>query len=494
MPLMRLPEASKACLESLPLACALAANLLETKIISLRRTLRTLFREREKISLVDFRSVDFAFTRRSHARRNLRCCASLRQRLLSTAPAATPLAQRAKRPRGRRDRPFHGWTTSQPQNARDATRRAIARTTRPPPRRRAAPPRADARNRALTAPPPPAQARATKKPHREETMATTATPSASRLRALTDVTNIEKNAQQAKPSRTPAPKVSLGGNDSVELFFDAAETPRVTQTEVKEFACTPHAPRVSTTPILATPDERLLTNAAAEEALTAAWIAAQTAEIEALRALVRRQRHEKEALIANGAGPYATSVQRAARGRLARNRAAALWRALAVSQTRRRGAVPRRAFLELRAATIVVQNPLRARGSSAHGLPDGAGRFHYTPDGGAGPAGAQGVHGAQGRVVGRGDARRAVPWRGARRRGRWPRPRRSSASTRGTRRALVIRGQIRAGLAPGRAAALRAVSGTEPAEGHDGSANSRLLEEARARSTRRRCATASRLL
>ena len=173
-------------------------------------------------------------------------------------------------------------------------------------------------------------------------MATTATPSASRLRALTDVTNIEKNAapQQAKPSRTPAPKVSLGGNDSVELFFDAAETPRVTQTEVKEFACTPHAPRVSTTPILPTPDERLLTNAAAEEALTAAWIAAQTAEIEALRALVRRQRHEKEALIANGAGPYATSVQRAARGRLARNRAAALWRALAVSQTRRRGAVP----------------------------------------------------------------------------------------------------------------------------------------------------------
>ena len=111
-------------------------------------------------------------------------------------------------------------------------------------------------------------------------MATTATPSASRLRALTDVTNIEKNAapQQAKPSRTPAPKVSLGGNDSVELFFDAAETPRVTQTEAKEFACTPHAPRVSTTPVLATPDERLLTNAAAEEALTAAWIAAQTAE------------------------------------------------------------------------------------------------------------------------------------------------------------------------------------------------------------------------
>ena len=197
-------------------------------------------------------------------------------------------------------------------------------------------------------------------------MATTATPSASRLRALTDVTNIEKNAapQQAKPSRTPAPKVSLGGNDSVELFFDAAETPRVTQTEVKEFACTPHAPRVSTTPILATPDERLLTNAAAEEALTAAWIAAQTAEIEALRALVRRQRHEKEALIANGAGPYATSVQRAARGRLARNRAAALWRALAVSQTRRRGAVPRRAFLELRAATIVVQNRC-ARGVQA---------------------------------------------------------------------------------------------------------------------------------
>ena len=197
-------------------------------------------------------------------------------------------------------------------------------------------------------------------------MATTATPSASRLRALTDVTNIEKNAapQQAKPSRTPAPKVSLGGNDSVELFFDAAETPRVTQTEVKEFACTPHAPRVSTTPVLATPDERLLTNAAAEEALTAAWIAAQTAEIEALRALVRRQRHEKEALIANGAGPYATSVQRAARGRLARNRAAALWRALAVSQTRRRGAVPRRAFLELRAATIVVQNRC-ARGVQA---------------------------------------------------------------------------------------------------------------------------------
>ena len=99
-------------------------------------------------------------------------------------------------------------------------------------------------------------------------MATTATPSASRLRALTDVTNIEKNAapQQAKRSRTPAPKVSLGGNDSVELFFDAAETPRVTQTEAKEFACTPHAPRVSTTPMSATAGERLSVDAAAEEA------------------------------------------------------------------------------------------------------------------------------------------------------------------------------------------------------------------------------------
>ena len=101
-------------------------------------------------------------------------------------------------------------------------------------------------------------------------MATTATPSASRLRALTDVTNIEKNAapQQAKPSRTPAPKVSLGGNDSVELFFDAAETPRVTQTEVKEFACTPHAAcrrRLFWPHPTSAIDER-----AAEEALTAA--------------------------------------------------------------------------------------------------------------------------------------------------------------------------------------------------------------------------------
>ena len=169
------------------------------------------------------------------------------------------------------------WTTSQPQNARDAARRAHY-----------------AHDKTAAATPRYATTRRRPKPRLNRPAA----------------------PQQAKPSRTPAPKVSLGGNDSVELFFDAAETPRVTQTEVKEFACTPHAPRVSTTPILATPDERLLTNAAAEEALTAAWIAAQTAEIEALRALVRRQRHEKEALIANGAGPYATSVQRAARGRL----------------------------------------------------------------------------------------------------------------------------------------------------------------------------------
>jgi hypothetical protein len=48
--------------------------------------------------------------------------------------------------------------------------------------------------------------------------------------------------------------------------------------------------------------------------------------------------------------------------------------------------------------------PLRARSSSAHGLPDGAGRFHYTPDGGAIFKGAQGVHGASSGFTGRGDA------------------------------------------------------------------------------------------
>ena len=123
-------------------------------------------------------------------------------------------------------------------------------------------------------------------------MATTATPSASRRLAMTDVTNIEKNApRQTKPSRTPARKVSLCGKatETPELFFDTTEAPNVTPSEAPAFACTPHAaPRRSTTPVLATPDERLLTNAAAEEALTAAWIAAQTAEIEALRAQLRR--------------------------------------------------------------------------------------------------------------------------------------------------------------------------------------------------------------
>ena len=334
-------------------------------------------------------------------------------------------------------------------------------------------------------------------------MATTATPSASRLRALTDVTNIEKNAapQQAKPSRTPAPKVSLGGNDSVELFFDAAETPRVTQTEAKEFACTPHAPRVSTTPVLATPDERLLTNAAAEEALTAAWIAAQTAEIEALRALVRRQRHEKEALIANGAGPYATSVQRAARGRLARNRAAALWRALATAQTRRRGAVPRRAFLELRAASIIVQNRC-ARGVQARTAFQTAlgasitlqtaarsSRAHkaFTELRAASLIAATRARGAlarrqKARQMAAAAAIQRVYARHKARVGDDVRPgvpnRRSTPSTRplGPRAGR----QVRQSVAPRRAAALRAVSRTEPAEGHDGPENSRLLEERRA--------------
>ena len=332
-------------------------------------------------------------------------------------------------------------------------------------------------------------------------MATTATPSASRLRALTDVTNIEKNAQQAKPSRTPAPKVSLGGNDSVELFFDAAETPRVTQTEVKEFACTPHAPRVSTTPILATPDERLLTNAAAEEALTAAWIAAQTAEIEALRALVRRQRHEKEALIANGAGPYATSVQRAARGRLARNRAAALWRALATAQTRRRGAVPRRAFLELRAATIVVQNRC-ARGVQARTAfqtalgasitlqtAARARRAHkaFTELKAASLVAATRARGALARrqkmrQVAAAAAIQRVYARHKARVGDDVRPgvlnRRSTPST----RPLDPRAgrQVRQSVAPGRAAEICTVSRTEPAEGHDGSENSRLFAAGRA--------------
>ena len=334
-------------------------------------------------------------------------------------------------------------------------------------------------------------------------MATTATPSASRLRALTDVTNIEKNAapQQAKPSRTPAPKVSLGGNDSVELFFDAAETPRVTQTEVKEFACTPHAPRVSTTPILATPDERLLTNAAAEEALTAAWIAAQTAEIEALRALVRRQRHEKEALIANGAGPYATSVQRAARGRLARNRAAALWKALAVSQTRRRGAVPRRAFLELRAATIIVQNRC-ARGVQARTAfqtalgasitlqtAARARRAHkaFTALKAASLVAATRARGAlarrqKARQVAAAAAIQRVYARHKARVGDDVRPRRPESPSTPSTRPLDPRAgrQVRQSVAARGAAALRAVSGAEPAEGHDGPAHPRLFEKRRA--------------
>ena len=50
---------------------------------------------------------------------------------------------------------------------------------------------------------------------------------------------------------------------------------------MKEFACTPHAPRVDDAYFghtrRAPADER-----GREEALTAAWIAAQTAEIEAL--------------------------------------------------------------------------------------------------------------------------------------------------------------------------------------------------------------------
>ena len=264
----------------------------------------------------------------------------------------------------------------------------------------------------------------------------------------------------------------------------------MTQTEVKEFACTPHAPRVSTTPILATPDERLLTNAAAEEALTAAWIAAQTAEIEALRALVRRQRHEKEALIANGAGPYATSVQRAARGRLARNRAAAVWRALAVSQTRRRRRA-RRALSELRAATIV--RPPRARRTSAHGS-DGAGRPSLQT---AARARGDAAHGAKaaslvaatrarGAWARRQKARQVAAARRssaharhkARGRRRRPprRPESSTPSTRpfGPRAGRKVRQSV--ALAEQQRFVLSLV---EPAEGHDGSENSRLERGAR---------------
>ena len=186
-------------------------------------------------------------------------------------------------------------------------------------------------------------------------------PDTTRMKALTDITNLGRGGDAGAPpsavkpmrvlptARTPCAKVynSAAGPalDTPEVFFDAAETPRVTPNDelhAKPFDVTPPAARAPPTPVLATPDARLLTNAAAEEALTAAcggraeairwpwltvdddaakeiknglrlaeigrarrWIAAQTAEIEALRALVQRQRQEKESLITVGAAPRA---------------------------------------------------------------------------------------------------------------------------------------------------------------------------------------------
>ena len=199
-------------------------------------------------------------------------------------------------------------------------------------------------------------------------MATTATPSASRLRALTDVTNIEKNAapQQAKPSRTPAPKVSLGGSDSVELFFDAAETPRVTQTEggVPPARRTRRASRRRL--FWPQPGERLLTNDGAEEALTAAWIAAQTAEIEALRRAGEGQRHEKRPSSRTARGPTrrASSARRAGGWRgTAPRRCGGDRRCFSDAAARRRAAarVPRAAGRGDRGASSRLRARVQAR-------------------------------------------------------------------------------------------------------------------------------------
>ena len=164
------------------------------------------------------------------------------------------------------------------------------------------------------------------------------TPDSARRSALTDLSNL--GGARKATTKTPFAKKQLTTSSiaTPEVYYDASETPRVTPSE-GEFHITPAKPAEPRpkTPELHTPDERLLTNAAAEEALTAAWIAAQTAEIEALRALVQRQRTEKESLISVGAAPYAEAVQRVARGRLVRARKAAFLRGILVAQTRARG-------------------------------------------------------------------------------------------------------------------------------------------------------------
>ena len=183
-----------------------------------------------------------------------------------------------------------------------------------------------------------------------------------------------------------------------------------------------------------------------------------------------------------------------------RNRAAALWRALAVSQTRRRGAVPRRAFLELRAASIIVQNRC-ARGVQARTAFQTAlgasitlqtaarsSRAHkaFTELRAASLVAATRARGAlarrqKARQMAAASAIQRVYARHKARVGDDVRPRRPDRPTPSTRPLNPRAGrQVRAGLAPGRAAEICTVSRTEPAEGHDGAENSRLLAERRA--------------
>ena len=188
-------------------ACALAANRLEVCGQESGRLQDSVPLPGEIFTqVISFGYIQFAFTRRSHTA-HLRVAVARQRPSEAQRQRGEPrsTSRRAKRPRGRRDSRFTLDDVAAANRERRRRAAPTTRTTRPPQQRRATPQRADARNRALTAPPP---ASRRDKKVTEETMATTATPSASRLRALTDVTNIEKNAQQAKPSDARAQGVA----------------------------------------------------------------------------------------------------------------------------------------------------------------------------------------------------------------------------------------------------------------------------------------------
>ena len=142
--------------------------------------------------------------------------------------------------------------------------------------------------------------------------------------------------------------------------------------------------------------------------------------------------------------------------------------------------MPRRAFLELRAATIVVQNRC-ARGVQARTAFQTALGASITLQT---AARARRAHKAftELKAASLVAATRA---RGALARRQKARQVAAAAAiqrvyARHKARVGDDAGKFGAGLAPGRAAEICTFSGTEPAEGHDGSENSRLLEKRRA--------------